>query len=76
MRNEKLNMSKVLILIINFYQSFISITFKNILGVDRMCRFSPTCSEYAKKVIGKNGVLAGLKKSTIRILKCQPFYKA
>lgn len=66
-------MKKFLILIIGFYQSFISVILKNILGIDRMCRFSPTCSEYAKITISKEGVLTGIKKSTIRILKCQPF---
>lgn len=66
-------MKNVLILTINFYQSFVSIIIKNILGVDRMCRFSPTCSEYAKTTINKEGVLTGIKKSTIRILRCQPF---
>ena len=67
-------MKNILLLVINFYQSFISIAFKSILGVNKMCRFSPTCSEYAKTTIDKDGVLHGLKKSTIRILKCQPFF--
>lgn len=75
MRNEKLNMIKALILIINFYQSFISIILKNILGVNKMCRFSPTCSEYTKTAIKEEGVFRGLHKSTMRILNCQPFVK-
>jgi uncharacterized protein len=67
-------MKKFLILVINFYQRFVSAMLKNILGVDRMCRFSPTCSEYAKTAIGKEGVFRGLQKTAIRILKCQPFF--
>ena len=67
-------MSKVLILTINFYQNFISATLKNILGIDRMCRFSPTCSEYAKQTIAQKGIFEGLGKSMIRILRCQPFF--
>jgi len=63
-----------LILIINLYQNFISITLKNILGVNRMCRLSPTCSDYAKTTINRDGILHGLQKSAIRILKCQPFF--
>ncbi|MBI2613943.1 MAG: membrane protein insertion efficiency factor YidD [Candidatus Levybacteria bacterium] len=58
-------MSKALILIINFYQSFISGVFKNILGIDRMCRFSPTCSEYTKQMIKQHGffgILLGVKR--------------
>lgn len=67
-------MRKALILIINFYQIFISGVLKNILGINKMCKFSPTCSEYARTAISQEGVFAGLKKSTIRILKCQPFF--
>lgn len=64
-------MKKLLILIIDIYQSFISAILKNVLGVDRMCRFSPTCSEYAKIAINKNGIFRGLQKATIRILSCK-----
>jgi len=58
---------------IKFYQTFISVILKNILGVNKMCRFSPTCSEYAKRTISKEGLFNGVKKSTMRILRCQPF---
>ena len=67
-------MKKFLLLIIALYQSFVSVVLKNILGIDKMCRFSPTCSEYARITINKEGILAGIAKSTIRILKCQPFF--
>lgn len=56
MKDGKLKMSKVLILTINFYQNFISVVLKNILGVDRMCKFSPTCSEYTKQMIKQHGI--------------------
>lgn len=58
-------MSKILILIINFYQSFISVILKNILGIDRMCKFSPTCSDYTKQMVKKHGffgILLGAKR--------------
>jgi len=67
-------MKKILLLLISFYQNLVSTLLKNILGINKMCRFSPTCSEYAKRTISKEGVLSGLKKSTIRILRCQPFF--
>lgn len=73
MKGEGLSMQKTLLLIINFYQSFLSVIIKNILGVNSMCRFSTTCSEYAKISINKYGIFHGLQKSAIRILKCQPF---
>ena len=58
-------MKKLSLLIINFYQGFISVSLKNILGVDRMCRFSPTCSEYTKQMVRQHGVfgiLLGIKR--------------
>ena len=58
-------MKNVLILTINFYQSFVSVIIKNILGTDRMCRFSPTCSEYTKQMVkqhGLFGILLGVKR--------------
>ena len=67
-------MKNLLLLTINLYQNFISLTLKNILGIDRMCRFSPTCSEYAKESINKEGIFVGIGKSAIRILRCQPFF--
>lgn len=68
-------MKKIIIFLINIYQAAISATLKNVLGLSKMCRYSPTCSEYAKIVIRQNGVLLGLQKSALRILKCQPFGK-
>jgi len=56
-------MKKILILTINFYQGFMSSTLKNILGLQKMCRYSPTCSEYTKIQIDKKGVFRGLGKS-------------
>ncbi|ADY57630.1 UPF0161 protein yidD [Syntrophobotulus glycolicus DSM 8271] len=40
----------------------------------RSCRFYPTCSEYAIQAITKYGILKGLGKSFLRILKCNPFH--
>lgn len=56
---------KVLDLIIDFYQNFISVILKNILGVNRMCKFSPTCSEYTKQMVQQHGffgILLGAKR--------------
>jgi len=61
---------KVLDLIINFYQSFISVIFKNLLGVNRMCKFSPTCSEYTKQMVRKHGIL-GILLGAKRIGDCR-----
>jgi len=69
-------MKKTIILIIDVYQKIFSAVLKNILGINKMCRYSPTCSEYAKIAINQNGVLQGIQKSVIRILTCQPFAKS
>ncbi|WP_412708364.1 membrane protein insertion efficiency factor YidD [Candidatus Rickettsia kedanie] len=60
-------MSKILLLIIKFYQYFIS----PLLGNN--CRFHPSCSEYAKEAITIHGSTKGLWLTFKRIIKCQPF---
>ncbi|MCL5970385.1 MAG: membrane protein insertion efficiency factor YidD [Patescibacteria group bacterium] len=66
-------MKKIIILLISFYQKFISITLKNLLGINSFCRFSPTCSEYSKESIQKYGLLKGAYLSLARFIKCHPF---
>jgi hypothetical protein len=39
------------------------------------CRHYPTCSEYAIDALKKYGVLKGGYLATVRILKCNPFFK-
>lgn len=38
-----------------------------------MCRFSPTCSQYAIEAVEEHGVLRGTGLAIWRILRCQPF---
>ncbi len=38
------------------------------------CRFYPTCSNYAYEAIDKCGVLKGIVKTIIRLLKCNPLH--
>lgn len=40
-----------------------------------VCRFEPTCSEYAGLAVAKYGVLRGGLKALGRILRCNPFFK-
>lgn len=67
-------MKKITIILINFYQIFLSPMVHTLTGTKNACRFSPTCSEYAKNSISEYGVLRGSYLSLVRILKCQPFY--
>jgi len=68
-------MKTILNLLINTYQTIISPFVSQLAGTNNVCRFSPTCSEYAKISIKEKGVIIGGYLSLIRLLKCQPYYK-
>jgi putative membrane protein insertion efficiency factor len=59
--------AKLLVLPIRFYQYAIS----PLLGPS--CRFTPTCSEYARQAILKHGPIKGLGLAIWRILRCNPW---
>lgn len=64
-------MAKIAILLIKFYQKFIS---KYIL-TGKNCRFYPTCSQYSIEAYKKYGFFKGTYLSMRRILRCHPFNK-
>ncbi len=41
-------------------------------ALPRSCRFSPTCSEYARLAVLRHGALHGGALSFWRVLRCQP----
>ena len=57
----------LLVLPIRFYQIAIS----PLLGPS--CRFTPTCSEYARQALLKHGPVKGLWLAVRRILRCHPW---
>lgn len=61
-------MKKIILLLIRFYQKYISI----FLG--KNCRFIPTCSAYTYEAIERFGVLKGGFLGIKRILKCHPWH--
>jgi hypothetical protein len=63
----------MLISLITFYQKFVSPALKQLLGLQNMCRFSPSCSEYTKVSIKKYGTIKGLSLGLVQLLHCQPF---
>jgi putative membrane protein insertion efficiency factor len=69
-------MKKVFILIVETYQKIFSPLLHQLLGVGNACRFSVTCSEYAKTQILNKGVIKGSFLSLVRLAKCQPFYRS
>ena len=62
-------MKKILILLIRFYQKFISPMFP------AKCRFYPTCSQYTLEAIKEYGAIKGTYLGIKRILKCHPFHE-
>ncbi len=59
----------------NFAIGLINIYQKISILKAKSCRYSPSCSEYAKEAIGKYGLLAGMMMGTKRILTCNPFFE-
>ena len=38
------------------------------------CRFTPTCSEYAREAVLRHGLVRGLGLAARRLLRCHPFH--
>ena len=38
------------------------------------CRFTPTCSEYAREAVSRHGVRRGLALAVRRLARCHPFH--
>lgn len=68
-------MKKVLILLIKIYQKTLSPDhgFARIFFPQGVCKFFPSCSEYALSAIKKNGSIKGLVLAILRIIRCNPF---
>ena len=69
-------MGGLVIKLIRLYQKTLSpdhglIFLNSLIG----CRFYPSCSEYSISAVNKYGLLRGLGKSGVRILKCGPWTK-
>ena len=62
-------MKHIFLALIRFYQRCIS------PYTPASCRFTPTCSAYAKEAIEKYGALKGGLLTLRRLLKCHPFFK-
>ncbi len=49
---------------------------KGALGIaPGVCRFSPSCSEYAREAILRYGVVKGVVRGARRVLRCHPLSK-
>lgn len=66
-------MKKIVVSLINFYQSFLSFD-RGVLAVfapGGACRYNPTCSEYAKQQIREFGAFRGIWLGLKRIWSCR-----
>ncbi|HPC56608.1 MAG TPA: membrane protein insertion efficiency factor YidD [Caldisericia bacterium] len=61
-------MKKLILILIKFYQKFISPMFPP------SCRYTPTCSQYTLEAVEKYGPIKGLFLGFKRILRCNPFF--
>ena len=62
-------LTKAALVLISFYRRFISPM------LPPVCRFTPTCSQYAYQAFEKYGFWKGLYLTVRRLLKCHPFHK-
>ena len=69
MRYISLLLKKILLLLVKFYQFYISPLFPP------TCRFTPTCSAYFIQAVEKYGAFKGTYLGIKRILRCHPWSK-
>jgi len=71
-------MKKIILHLIRFYQktSFFHLYFFRVLFLsDKICRFTPTCSEYTYQAVEKYDTVQGLYLGLKRIVRCHPWSK-
>lgn len=70
-------LAKGAIFLIKLYQKTFSPDHSHIgkLNPTAGCRFFPTCSEYARISLEKNGLLCSLHKIIWRVIRCNPWSK-
>ncbi|WP_227997795.1 membrane protein insertion efficiency factor YidD [Nocardia australiensis] len=60
--------SNTLIFVIELYRTYVSPTRMPV------CRFTPTCSEYAVTALRTRGLFVGLVLTVVRLAKCAPWH--
>jgi putative membrane protein insertion efficiency factor len=64
---------RILILLIRGYQAVISPALAVFFGPAGRCRYTPSCSQYAREAIGRHGVVAGGVLAATRLCRCHPW---
>ena len=71
-------MKRIALATIRFYQKFLSFDqgyLHSVLPI-KVCRFTPTCSEYTYQAITRYGILYGSWIGLKRIIRCGPWNRA
>jgi hypothetical protein len=70
-------MKKALLILIRIYQRTVSFDtgFLGRIIPLKVCRYTPTCSQYTYEAIERYGIIAGLRMGFLRILRCNPWIK-
>jgi len=61
-------MKYVLVFFIALYQKLLS------PWLPPACRYTPTCSQYAREAVLKHGAIRGLVLALKRLVRCHPFH--
>ncbi len=61
-------MKYVLVMLITLYQKLLS------PWLPPSCRYTPTCSQYAREALLKHGLFRGLLLAVRRLSRCHPFH--
>jgi putative membrane protein insertion efficiency factor len=61
-------MKYVLVFLITLYQKLLS------PWLPPSCRYTPSCSQYAKEALLKHGLFRGLLLAAKRLARCHPFH--
>ncbi|MEK7633489.1 MAG: membrane protein insertion efficiency factor YidD [Patescibacteria group bacterium] len=71
-------MKTVILKFIRFYQKtkfFHGAIARQLFLTDRVCRFTPTCSDYTYQAVEKHGTIKGTLLGLKRIIRCHPWSK-
>ena len=69
---------KIILNLIRFYQKtkfFHGEIARHLFLKDKVCRFTPSCSEYTYQAVNKYGSIKGLFLGLKRIVRCHPWSK-
>jgi putative membrane protein insertion efficiency factor len=64
---------KTLVFAVRLYQVVISPVLAAAVGPAGRCRFSPSCSEYARQAVERHGAVIGGSLAVRRLCRCHPW---